>query len=152
MKQGVDNEAGTAYDIQQIIQHMIRRFPLLQAFVAVVRAGRMKEAADVLGVTPGAVSQRIRQLEEIVGQPLFTRTREGVELTASGTEMFAALAQPFAAIEAIDRDLDSGSTRKRVVVNTMPSLAATWLVPRLNSFIRLSFCEARRPSKRLATA
>jgi LysR family glycine cleavage system transcriptional activator len=117
---------------------MIRRFALLQAFVAVARAERMKEAADVLAVTPGAVSQRIRQLEEIVGQPLFTRTREGVELTASGTEMFAALAQPFAAIEAIDRDLDSGSTRKRVVVNTMPSLASTWLVPRLNSFIRLN--------------
>lgn len=92
----------------------------------------------MLALTPGAVSQRIRQLEEIVGQPLFTRTREGVELTASGTEMFAALAQPFAAIEAIDRDLDSGSARKRVVVNTMPSLAATWLVPRLNGFIRLN--------------
>ena len=117
---------------------MIRRFALLQTFVAVARTQRMKEAADVLAVTPGAVSQRIRQLEEIVGQPLFTRTREGVELTASGTEMFAALAQPFAAIEAIDRDLDSGSTRKRVVVNTMPSLAATWLVPRLNGFTRLN--------------
>lgn len=115
---------------------MIRRFALLQTFIAVARARRMKEAADVLALTPGAVSQRIRQLEEVVGQPLFTRTREGVELTASGTEMFAALAQPFAAIEAIDRDLDFGSARKRVVVNTMPSLAATWLVPRLNSFIR----------------
>lgn len=115
---------------------MIRRFALLQTFIAVARARRMKEAADVLALTPGAVSQRIRQLEEVVGQPLFTRTREGVELTASGTEMFAALAQPFAAIEAIDRDLDFGSARKRVVVNTMPSLAATWLVPRLNGFIR----------------
>ena len=77
---------------------MIRRFALLQTFVAVARAQSMKEAADALAVTPGAVSQRIRQLEEIVGQPLFTRTREGVELTASGMEMFAALAQPFAAI------------------------------------------------------
>jgi LysR family transcriptional regulator, glycine cleavage system transcriptional activator len=41
---------------------MIRRFALLQTFVAVARAGKMKRAANELALTPGAVSQRIRQL------------------------------------------------------------------------------------------
>ena len=37
---------------------MIRRFALLQTFVAVARAGKMKRAANELALTPGAVSQR----------------------------------------------------------------------------------------------
>lgn len=116
---------------------MIRRFSLLQAFVAVARTGKMKEAANQLSLTPGAVSQRIRQLEEVAGQRLFERTRAGVQLTSAGTEMFATLAEPFGEIEAIDRNLGSRPSR-RVVVTTMPSFAATWLVPRLKKFSRLN--------------
>ena len=48
---------------------MIRRFALLQTFVAVARAGKMKQAAQDLALTPGAVSQRIRQLEEVGWAP-----------------------------------------------------------------------------------
>lgn len=114
---------------------MIRRLPLLQTFVAVARAGKMKDAAQELALTLGAVSQRIRQLEEAAGQRLFTRTRAGVELTAAGEAMFAALAEPFRAIEAVDCELGFVPSR-RVTVTTMPSFAATWLVPRLAKFER----------------
>jgi LysR family transcriptional regulator, glycine cleavage system transcriptional activator len=115
---------------------MIRRFALLQAFVVVARAGKMKQAADELALTPGAVSQRIRQLEETAGRRLFTRTRGGVELTAAGEALFAALAEPFRAIEAVDGELDASPSR-RVTVTTMPSFAAAWLVPRLANFAQL---------------
>jgi LysR family glycine cleavage system transcriptional activator len=112
---------------------MIRRFALLQTFVAVARAGKMQQAAHELSLTPGAVSQRIRQLEEAAGHRLFMRTRAGVELTNAGETMFAALAEPFRAIEAVDGELGSPPSR-RVTVSTMPSFAATWLVPRLAKF------------------
>jgi LysR family transcriptional regulator, glycine cleavage system transcriptional activator len=112
---------------------MIRRFALLQAFVAVARAGKMKQAAHELALTPGAVSQRIRQLEEAAGHRLFLRTRAGVELTSEGETMFAALAEPFRAIEAVDGELGRPPSR-RVTVSTTPSFAATWLVPRLAKF------------------
>jgi LysR family transcriptional regulator, glycine cleavage system transcriptional activator len=115
---------------------MIRNFPLLQAFVAVARTGKMKEAADQLALTPGAVSQRIRQLEEVVGHRLFERMRTGMQLTSLGAEMFASLAEPFSAIEKVDRNLGVQPSR-RVTVTTMPSFAATWLVPRLKTFSRL---------------
>src|SRR6516225_8157065 len=49
--------------------------------------------------------------------------------------MFAALAEPFRAIEAVDHELGTPSSR-RVTVSTMPSFAATWLVPRLAMFAR----------------
>ena len=84
---------------------MIRRFALLQTFVAVARAGKMKQAAHELSLTPGAVSQRIRQLEETAGRRLFLRNPSGIELNAAGEAMFAALAEPFRAIEAVDREL-----------------------------------------------
>ena len=115
---------------------MIRRFALLQTFVAVARAGKMKQAAHELALTPGAVSQRIRQLEEAAGRRLFTRTSTGVELSAAGEAMFVALAEPFQAIEAVDNELGAPSTR-RVTVSTEPSFAAAWLVPRLATFARL---------------
>ena len=115
---------------------MIRRFALLQTFVAVARAGKMKQAAQDLALTPGAVSQRIRQLEEAAGRRLFTRTSTGVELSAAGEAMFVALAEPFQAIEAVDRELGSLSSR-RVTVSTVPSFATGWLVPRLAMFGRL---------------
>jgi LysR family glycine cleavage system transcriptional activator len=112
---------------------MIRRFALLQTFVAVGRAGKMKQAAHELALTPGAVSQRIRQLEEAAGRRLFLRIPSGVELSAAGEAMFAALAEPFRAIEAVDREL-GGPSSGRVTISTTPSLAATWLVPRLAMF------------------
>ena len=109
---------------------------LLQTFVAVARAGKMKQAAQDLALTPGAVSQRIRQLEEAAGRRLFTRTSTGVELSAAGEAMFVALAEPFQAIEAVDNELGAPSSR-RVTVSTVPSFAAAWLVPRLATFARL---------------
>lgn len=112
---------------------MIRRFALLQTFVAVARAGKMKRAANELALTPGAVSQRIRQLEEAAGRRLFLRNPSCVELSAAGEAMFSALAEPFRAIEAVDREL-GGSSSSRVTVSTTPSFAASWLVPRLAMF------------------
>jgi LysR family transcriptional regulator, glycine cleavage system transcriptional activator len=114
---------------------MIKRLALLQTFVSVARVGKMKQAADELALTPGAVSQRIRQLETVVGRRLFTRNATGVELTAAGKTIFDALAEPFRVIEAVDRELDAPSPR-RVTVSTTPSFAATWLVPRLAMFAR----------------
>lgn len=115
---------------------MISRFALLQAFVAVARAGKMKRAADELALTPGAVSQRIRQLEDAAGHRLFTRTRIGVDLTTAGEAMLAALDAPFREIEAVDSKLGAAPSR-RVTVTTTPSFAATWLVPRLATFTQL---------------
>src|SRR5215470_6061511 len=88
---------------------MIRRFALLQTFVAVARAGKMKQAAQDLALTPGAVSQRIRQLEEVAGRRLFARTSAGVELSTAGETMFTALAEPF-------RDRGRRSRTRRTVI------------------------------------
>ncbi|MDR3514230.1 MAG: LysR substrate-binding domain-containing protein [Azospirillaceae bacterium] len=114
---------------------MVARFTLLHSFVVVARAGSMKDAAATLSVTPGAISQRIRQLEKTVGHRLFVRTRVGVRLDPRGAALLAALDAPFGAIEAVERSLHRHPSR-RVVVSTVASFAASWLVPRLGGFAR----------------
>jgi len=109
---------------------------LLETFVTVARAGRMREAADSMALTPGAISQRVRELEELAGQRLFRRTAAGVTLSAAGQSLFAALDEPFRRIEEARRELERPSAH-RVRVSTMASFAANWLVPRLPRFSAL---------------
>lgn len=110
--------------------------PLLETFVTVARAGRMREAAEILSLTPGAISQRVRELEELTGQRLFRRTAAGVSLSAAGEALFTALDEPFRRIEDARRALEQPPAR-RVRVSTMASFAANWLVPRLSRFSKL---------------
>ncbi|WP_246659358.1 LysR substrate-binding domain-containing protein [Rhizobium sp. FY34] len=117
-------------------QTMRISLPLLQTFVIVARSGRMRDAAASMALTPGAISQRIRELEDYVGYRLFTRTQAGVELNSAGRSLFSAVDGPFQAIEEVVRKLESPSSR-RIRISTMGSFAANWLVPRLSDFSRL---------------
>jgi DNA-binding transcriptional LysR family regulator len=57
---------------------------LLRTFLAVIRYGSMGKTAAAVDMTQPAVSQQMLRLEKIVGRPLFSRTREGVEPTHYG--------------------------------------------------------------------
>lgn len=63
-------------------------YPLLAALAAVIREGGFERAASVLGVTPSAVSQRIRALEERVGAALVVRSQPPVP-TEAGARLCA---------------------------------------------------------------
>ena len=107
----------------------------LRAFTETGRTGSIKSAAEVMGVTSGAVSQQIRLLEERTGVNLFRRTRYGVELTEEGANVYPALLRAFAQIEASLTTLEASSQRQTLTVSTLPSFAASWLVPRLGRFM-----------------
>ncbi|MFI4996598.1 MAG: LysR substrate-binding domain-containing protein [Hyphomicrobiales bacterium] len=115
---------------------MAVRFALLHTFVIVGRSGSMKDAAELLSLTPGAISQRVRLLEETLGHRLFVRTRRGVRLDPRGEALFLALDEPFRLVEKVDRSL-TGRPSQRVGVSTVASFAASWLVPRLGRFAKL---------------
>lgn len=107
----------------------------LRAFTETGRTGSIKSAAEVMGVTSGAVSQQIRLLEERTGVSLFRRTRYGVELTEEGANVYPVLLRAFAQIEASLTTLEASSQRQTLTVSTLPSFAASWLVPRLGRFM-----------------
>lgn len=106
----------------------------LRAFVETGRHLSVKRAAESMGVTSGAVSQQIRQLEDRLGIALFTRTRYGVRLTEAGAKVHPDL---LAAFDLITRSLDTLeaiNARPTLTISTVPSFAASWLVPRLGRF------------------
>lgn len=117
---------------------MRTRLDWLETFVLVARLQSMKAAADMLGVTAGAVSQRMRALEERFGHRLLQRRAGGTALTPQGDALFTELAPAFAIIDRAWTRIDTAALgaggRQRLVVNTMPSFANFVLVPRLGAF------------------
>ncbi len=100
-------------------------------------AGRLKsftQAAGELFISQAAVSRQVRELEALVGQPLFTRRHRGVSLTPAGEALLSILTPAFDAIS--DQLDDLGGRRKAasVRISVEPSFAACWLVPNLPAF------------------
>ncbi|MGV8952749.1 MAG: LysR family transcriptional regulator [Cypionkella sp.] len=65
---------------------------LIKTFLEVSETGSFVAASERLFVTQSAVSLRVQRLEEMLGQPLFQRSKTGAEITPSGRE-FVAYAQ-----------------------------------------------------------
>ena len=60
---------------------------LLRSFLELNRSHHFGKAAETLCITQSTMSSRIRQLEELLGQPLFTRERNNIQLTAAGQRL-----------------------------------------------------------------
>lgn len=63
---------------------MSMNLELLRTFLEVERFCSFSRAAAELNLTQAAVSTRIRQLEEILGTPLFDRSRRAIQVTPAG--------------------------------------------------------------------
>ena len=106
----------------------------LRAFEAVARRLSFSRAAEDLHVTPGAVSQQIRFLEQHLGETLFDRTRRSVALTETAMRMLPEIQ---AGLETLSRALASRSaphSAKALTISVAPSFASKWLLPRLADF------------------
>ncbi|QXH48757.1 LysR family transcriptional regulator [Pseudomonas xanthosomatis] len=106
----------------------------LRAFSETTRLGSLKAAAERMGVTPGAISQQIRLLEDRLGVTLLTRSRYGVQLTEAGSSLYPGLSRGFGQIESALLDLQALTRSNTLTISTQPSFASSWLVPRLPDF------------------
>ncbi|MFM2477052.1 LysR substrate-binding domain-containing protein [Celerinatantimonas sp. MCCC 1A17872] len=70
---------------------MNRDFTQLQAFIAIAEQGSFVKAAHQLRITPPALSQMLKRLEEQLGARLFNRTTRSVALTNSGEQLLLRL-------------------------------------------------------------
>lgn len=104
----------------------------LRVLAACVRHGNFSQAAVELGITPAAVSQRMRALEAQLGIKLFRR--HGPRLTttdrakALGQRLEHALSLMRAAVD------DCRRVKHPLRVTCAPTFAARWLVPRLAGY------------------
>src|SRR3546814_6349092 len=107
----------------------------LRAFEASARHHSFSAAAAELNVTPAAVGQLVRTLEDWLGTPLFVRVNSG-KVRLSPTEV-AERALPdiragFDRLRLGMERLQEGSTSGILTVTVSPAFAAKWLLPRID--------------------
>jgi len=111
--------------------------PSLQTLRAFEAAGRHKsysKAAEELNLTHGAVSHRIRELEERMGCQLFQRVGNAMHLTEQGQRLHAQVRQGLSLLEQAFIPRTNAKTQRHIVVTSVPSLASTWLFRRLSEY------------------
>lgn len=105
----------------------------LPAFEAAARLGTFLAAAEALHLTPSAISHRIKQLEEHLGQPLFERRHRAVVLTAAGRRYLAVVREALLRLDEASAVLRA-PRRERLRISAAPALGSKWLVARVAEY------------------
>ena len=108
----------------------------LRVLDAAARHLSFTRAADELAVTPAAVGQQIRALEDTLGVVLFRRTTRGLELTQEGEAGLEALRAGFLQFEEAVRAMQAGQSSKTLTIAAPRDFAAKWLAPRLAEYAK----------------
>lgn len=106
----------------------------LRVFDAAARHLSFTRAADELAVTPAAVGQQIRALEDLLGVVLFRRTSKGLELTEEAAAGLDPLREGFLNFEESVRAMQAGQASHRYSIAAPRDFFASWLGERLASF------------------
>lgn len=112
---------------------MLPAIDSLRCFVEAARFLNFRAAARAVALTPAALGQRIKQLEELTGQRLFSRTTRKVALTSAGLAFLPHAKEVLAAAErAVQAGRgEIGPAPLDLVVGTRHELGMSWVVPAL---------------------
>jgi len=108
----------------------------LSVFEAAARHHSFTRAAEELGLTQGAVSRQVAQLEGLLCVRLFERVRQRVALTPAGTA-YASEIRPLlerltaATVNAMATKGQGGVLNLAI----LPTFGTRWLIPRLRGFV-----------------
>jgi len=106
----------------------------LRVFDAAARHLSFTRAADELAVTPAAVGQQIRALEDLLGVVLFRRTSKGLELTEEASAGLESLRTGFLHFEDAVQAMQAGQSSHVYTIAAPRDFFAAWLAPRLAAF------------------
>jgi LysR family transcriptional regulator, glycine cleavage system transcriptional activator len=112
-------------------QHRIPPIQCLLTFEAVARLRSASKAAEELCVTPSAVSHRVRQLEQLIGLPLFGRA--DFSLTTEGNEYLAHVREGLTSLQRFPGQ-DNALGKRKLRVAVTPTFSRSILMPRLRTF------------------
>ncbi len=107
----------------------------LQALELALRAGSLKGAAEILAITPAAVGQRVKALEDYLGIALLVRGRSGLQPTPELAVALPQLQSAFRDLATATELLDLQRGQDLHIAAT-PDFADLWLLPRLPEFAR----------------
>ena len=103
-------------------------------FTVAARHGSFTVAAKELHVTQGAVSQRIRQLEQRLELELFNRVGRSIQLSDAGHRLYTACQGSFDQMDDVLQRLLARKGSSTLEVSCFPTVAMEWLIPRLDHF------------------
>ncbi len=106
----------------------------LRVFDAAARHLSFTRAADELAVTPAAVGQQIRALEDLLGVVLFRRTSKGLELTDEAVAGLEALRTGFLHFEDAVQAMQAGQSSHVYTIAAPRDFFVAWLAERLAAF------------------
>lgn len=105
----------------------------LQALESAIRKGSLSDAAAELSITPAALGQRIRTLEDFLDTELIVRGRKGTRPTQEPENVLADLQTAFLCLGRVTTALNFQKASAIHIVADM-DLADHWLNPRLHQF------------------
>jgi LysR family glycine cleavage system transcriptional activator len=106
----------------------------LRVLDAAARHLSFTRAADELAVTPAAVGQQIRALEDLLGVILFRRTSKGLELTDEAAAGLDAIREGFLRFEEGVQAIQAGQSSHVYTIACPRDFFAAWLSARLAAF------------------
>ncbi len=106
----------------------------LQALELALRVGSLKGAADMLAITPAAVGQRIKTLEDYLGIDLVVRGRSGLRPAAALSGALPHLTRAFIELAAAAQALDFQRINE-IQIAANPDFVDLWLNRRLPRFM-----------------
>ena len=106
----------------------------LATFEAVARHQSLTHAAAELGVTPGAVSRQIKQLESDMGIQLLVRSHKKIHCNQSARELHETLKQSFSNISTTITNISAQSDELSFSLGSTTAFSSLWLMPRLSQF------------------
>ncbi len=118
---------------------MLPSIESLRCFTAAAKLLNFRAASRSVALTPAAFGQRIKQLEEQLGAPLFQRTTRSVRLTESGLALLPAAERCLLAAAACARTVASGSRSLApmdVTIGTRHELGLSWILPQLDALTK----------------
>ena len=106
----------------------------LRAFEAVARLGSVVKAAAELHLTHSAISHQLRALEDTLGQQLFDRRGKRLAVKENGRVYAMQVRHALSDLSRATGSFLAQSREDELVIGTIPSFGAHWLVPRLPHF------------------
>lgn len=108
--------------------------PLVRTFITVVDQQGFSLAANELHRTQSAVSQQIKKLEQMVGQPLLNKQGRSLTMTEAGKKIYQYGWQMLRVEQKLREELFSEEITGRVRLGIPEDLATHYLLPVLASF------------------
>ena len=121
--------------MRAVVRRRLPSLNWLRAFEAAARHMSFTEAANELNVTQAAVSQQVKQLEDWLGTPLFSRLPRRLVISDAGLGYLPIVRQAFDHLAAGTEDLFGEMREGPVSVRVTSSLTYVWLIPRIGRFL-----------------